>query len=296
MLKQAKNRVHIEGILAEKEVTVKDDSIRLNLVIKIEEGYEVPVTMYSKKLKNDGTENGFYKSIETVSNEYVSLADVKEGVEADKVRITSGQLSHNIFKRQDGKLVKDITIRTNFINRIKETDKTPYQPRAEFTIQGIVESIKDVMNEDGDVIEKKVDLLVPVYGGNLHYMSFSMCIPEGMSYLEDNASKGTYMELDGIINFKNEKVEKVIKRSFGADKIETTFINIKKFNINGADLVSEDFWDEEEVEKATKELQNYIRKVEEEEKGTKNTVGNGFGIKGNTTTTSSSKQADEIPF
>lgn len=291
MLKQAKNRVHIEGILAEKEVVVKDDSIRINLVVKIDEGIEIPVLMYSKKFKNDGTENGIYKSLETVANEYVTLADAKEGVEADKVRITSGQLSHNIYKTRDGRLVKDVNIRTNFINRVKEKEKIPYNPKAEFTIQGIVDGIKDVINEDGDVVEKKVTLLVPVYGGNLQLMTFSMCIPEGMEYLEDNVFKGTYIELDGIVNFKNEKVEKIIKRSFGADKVEVTFNSIKRFELNGADLMEDDSWDEEEVKVAIKELQNYVREIEEGEKENKSTVG-----KSNKSTGTISKQIDEIPF
>lgn len=291
MLKQAKNRVHIEGILAEKEVVVKDDSIRINLVVKIDEGIEIPVLMYSKKFKNDGTENGIYKSLETVANEYVTLADAKEGVEADKVRITSGQLSHNIYKTRDGRLVKDVNIRTNFINRVKEKDKIPYNPKAEFTVQGIVDGIKDVINEDGDVVEKKVTLLVPVYGGNLQLMTFSMCIPEGMEYLEDNVFKGTYIELDGIVNFKNEKVEKIIKRSFGADKVEVTFNSIKRFELNGADLMDDDSWDEEEVKVAIKELQNYVREIEEGEKENKSTVG-----KSNKSTGTISKQIDEIPF
>lgn len=291
MLKQAKNRVHIEGILAEKDVVVKDDSIRINLVVKIDEGIEIPVLMYSKKFKNDGTENGIYKSLETVANEYVTLADAKEGVEADKVRITSGQLSHNIYKTRDGRLVKDINIRTNFINRVKEKDKIPYNPKAEFTVQGIVDGIKDVINEDGDVVEKKVTLLVPVYGGNLQLMTFSMCIPEGMEYLEDNVFKGTYIELDGIVNFKNEKVEKIIKRSFGADKVEVTFNSIKRFELNGADLMDDDSWDEKEVKVAIKELQNYVREIEEGEKENKSTVG-----KSNKSTGTTSKQIDEIPF
>lgn len=291
MLKQAKNRVHIEGILAEKEVVVKDDSIRINLVVKIDEGIEIPVLMYSKKFKNDGTENGIYKSLETVANEYVTLADAKEGVEADKVRITSGQLSHNIYKTRDGRLVKDVNIRTNFINRVKEKDKIPYNPKAEFTVQGIVDGIKDVINEDGDVVEKKVTLLVPVYGGNLQLMTFSMCIPEGMEYLEDNVFKGTYIELDGIVNFKNEKVEKIIKRSFGADKVEVTFNSIKRFELNGADLMDDDSWDEEEVKVAIKELQNYVREIEEGEKENKSTVG-----KSNKSTGTTLKQIDEIPF
>lgn len=291
MLKQAKNRVHIEGILAEKEVVVKDDSIRINLVVKIDEGIEIPVLMYSKKFKNDGTENGIYKSLETVANEYVTLADAKEGVEADKVRITSGQLSHNIYKTRDGRLVKDVNIRTNFINRVKEKDKIPYNPKAEFTVQGIVDGIKDVINEDGDVVEKKVTLLVPVYGGNLQLMTFSMCIQEGMEYLEDNVFKGTYIELDGIVNFKNEKVEKIIKRSFGADKVEVTFNSIKRFELNGADLMDDDSWDEEEVKVAIKELQNYVREIEEGEKENKSTVG-----KSNKSTGITLKQIDEIPF
>lgn len=291
MLKQAKNRVHIEGILAEKDVVVKDDSIRINLVVKIDEGIEIPVLMYSKKFKNDGTENGIYKSLETVANEYVTLADAKEGVEADKVRITSGQLSHNIYKTRDGRLVKDINIRTNFINRVKEKDKIPYNPKAEFTVQGIVDGIKDVINEDGDVVEKKVTLLVPVYGGNLQLMTFSMCIPEGMEYLEDNVFKGTYIELDGIVNFKNEKVEKIIKRSFGADKVEVTFNSIKRFELNGADLMDDDSWDQKEVKVAIKELQNYVREIEEGEKENKSTVG-----KSNKSTGTTSKQIDEIPF
>ncbi len=299
MLKEAKNNVYIEGILAEKTVyrgkTDKGvDTLTVNLVIRIEEGYEVPVSLRANKMTNDGRENSIYKSLETVIEEYKTIADV--GLEeAEKVKISSGKLVHNIYKGKDGVVRKSQSIKSNFVNRIKETDE--FKPQARFTVEGIVKGIVDVTNDDGDLIEQKMEFLIPVYGGKLNVVTLNICSPEAMEYTADNLAKGTYMVFDGVIKLIKEKTEKVIKRDFGADRVETTFKTINKYEMVGASVLDEETWDTKEIGEAVKELENYITEVQNREATTKQqnqqvptqTKGNSFG-------TQSTVGIDEIPF
>ena len=118
MLKQAENSVKIEGILSEIDLKTGTSTkngktteyiggsikIRVTQVLNGENvDLDIPVFMFSNKLKNDGNPNPAYASIERVMNEYVSIA--AGGIDAaDRVRITNANIRMNEYYGQGGQL------------------------------------------------------------------------------------------------------------------------------------------------------------------------------------------------
>ena len=110
-LKQAENSVKIEGILSEIDLktgsTTKNGKtieyiggsikVRVNQALNGENvELDIPVYMFSNKLKNDGGPNPAYASIERVMNEYVSIAAA--GIDAaDRIRITNANIRMNEY-------------------------------------------------------------------------------------------------------------------------------------------------------------------------------------------------------
>lgn len=307
MLKQGRNNAQITGILAEmevergkgskeinKQIMNNIDKIKVKLLLRVKEGYEVPVTLNSYALTNAGKENSIYKSLDTMAREYKTI--VEAGVEgADKIKITSGEMKHYANKGKDGEVHEGIFIKSNFANRLKENEE--FVPKADFTLEGIVKGISDITNEDGDIIEKRIKLFMPVYGGKLRPITLSMCLPEGIEYVADNIQIGSCVSIDGIIRREKIETEKVIKRDFGADKVEKTVKEIKRYEITGISILEDETWDEEEVKVAVKEYENYIESVKNQETQEESkTVGNGFGTRNNSDNSNIDIQTAEIPF
>ena len=112
MLRQANNRVVMEGILSEVDLqprTYKRDGrdveaitgeikIRTTVTISgVEKELEIPVKMFANKLTRNGTENPGYDAVSRVMNEYVSIAAAGSIDGADRVRITGGTLRMNEY-------------------------------------------------------------------------------------------------------------------------------------------------------------------------------------------------------
>ena len=100
-LRQADNEVVVEGILQEvrldiRESANKEEYISGEIDIEKEEGSVHTFRIFSKAKKKDGSDNGIFKGLKTVKDEYLSVAKVVKD-EADKVRITSGQLGVNDY-------------------------------------------------------------------------------------------------------------------------------------------------------------------------------------------------------
>ena len=120
MLREVTNNVKIEGILSEVDLKygsyVKDGKtvetiggqikVRVNQVVNGEEQHlEIPVHMFSNKLTKKGTVNPSYTSIETVMNDYVSIAAAGGEAGADKVRITRGKVTVNEYYNQQNQFL-----------------------------------------------------------------------------------------------------------------------------------------------------------------------------------------------
>lgn len=180
MLKQTENRVKIEGILSEidlRPTSFKKDgrdveAVSGSIIVKVNQkisGVEkellIPVYMFAAKLTNKGTPNPAFESITKVMNEFKSIASTGDEAQADRIRITNGQIRMNEYYVADGHLVSYPRINASFINKITNGD---CKPEATFTTEFAVASADEEIGRDGDPTGRyKITALLPQYGGKI---------------------------------------------------------------------------------------------------------------------------------
>ena len=180
MLKQKENRVKIEGILSEIDIrptSFKKDgrdveAVGGSIIVKVNQkisGVEkellIPVHMFAAKLTNKGTPNPAYESIAKVMNEFKSIASTGDEAQADRVRITSGQIRMNEYYAADGHLISFPRISASFVNKITNGD---CKPEATFTAEFAVAAADEEIGRDGEPTGRyKITALLPQYGGKV---------------------------------------------------------------------------------------------------------------------------------
>lgn len=180
MLKQTENRVKIEGVLSEidlRPTSFKKDgrdveAVGGSIIVKVNQkisGVEkellIPVHMFAAKLTNKGTPNPAFESIAKVMNEFKSIASTGDEAQADRVRITSGQIRMNEYYAADGHLISFPRISASFVNKITNGD---CKPEATFTAEFAVASADEEIGRDGDPTGRyKITALLPQYGGKI---------------------------------------------------------------------------------------------------------------------------------
>ena len=180
MLKQKENRVKIEGILSEIDIrptSFKKDgrdveAVGGSIIVKVNQkisGVEkellIPVHMFAAKLTNKGTPNPAYESIAKVMNEFKSIASTGDEAQADRVRITNGQIRMNEYYAADGHLISFPRISASFVNKITNGD---CKPEATFTAEFAVAAADEEMGRDGEPTGRyKITALLPQYGGKV---------------------------------------------------------------------------------------------------------------------------------
>lgn len=303
-LRQADNRVVLEGILLEKRLEVKTIKTKdgekkaiigeLDIEVKENEVHTVHVFSYEKKA--DGSDNGIFKGLKTVDDEYLSVAaHGREG--ADRVRVTQGQIGLNEYYGQDGQLKSFPQISTNFINRLSAGDE--FNPRAEFDVEILVKTIADEIKNDEETGRVKLIGIIPLYGGRVIPFEFVVG-GEGADYVRDNYEAGQTVRVYGdIINFKEKKVV-IEKAAFGKDKEKVTYKTVREYLITGgSEPYDEDdskAFDVELIKKAMVERETYLaelknKKSEPKQEGKKG----GFGAKGDSEKKEIKKKID-LPF
>lgn len=180
MLRQAENRVKIEGILSEIDISPKPfkkngkevEAIGGSIIVKVtqkingeEKELMIPVHMFSAKLTNAGKPNPAYESIKRVANEFKSIASTGSEDEADRVRITNASIRMNEYYAADGHLVSFPRINASFITKIPKTD---CKPEATFVAEFAVAVITEELDRNGEPTERyKINALLPQYGGKV---------------------------------------------------------------------------------------------------------------------------------
>ena len=165
-IRQADNKAKAEGHLAEKKLEVSEINgnkvIKGNITIQTSADNFITFSVYVPEKTKNGTDNKAYAGISTVMNEYKSIADVGKD-DADKVRVSNGQINPYTRADEAGNIIEGLNYRTNFINRVRETDT--FDPHAEFEVEMYVSAfIPEIKNdvETGRVIVKGY---VPTYNG-----------------------------------------------------------------------------------------------------------------------------------
>ena len=185
-LKQAENSVKIEGILSEidlktgtttkngKTIEYIGGSIKVRVTQTIngqEVDLDIPVFMFSNKLKNDGNPNPAYDSIHRVMTEYTSIA--AGGMDAaDRIRITNANIRMNEYYGQTGNLNSYPRINASFVTKV--TDLSKFNPEASFSVVFMIAAMGYETDRDGVQIENRFKIrgILPQYGGKVDVVDF----------------------------------------------------------------------------------------------------------------------------
>ena len=247
-LKQAKSKVVIEGILSSKEFeTGKDkngnDFVKGKLNIKVDDTNTISVKTFVSKLTTKGEENKAWAGIQTVMNEYKSIAEVGEE-NADRVHV-NGQF--NTYRDQSGKDIA--TYQSNFFTRINR----PLDPKREFSTEVFVKKVGPEVNSDGEETGRlKIKGISPNYRG---IDILDIIVPEDLAADVENVIEvGGTAEIWGDI--VNARVEKKIPVAIGKPKVETSFVNELVLTGMTEMYAEENAYDADAIKLAIQEYEN----------------------------------------
>lgn len=241
MLKEAENRVKIEGILSEIDLKYgsfqKDgkamDTIGGMIKVRVNQEInkqpienEIPVHMFATKYTKAGGISPAYESIERVMKEYISIAAAGGEAGADRIRITNGKLQMNEYYNQQGQLVSFPRVTTSFV--AKATGE--FKPEATFTLAFAVSNISYELDKDGIEIEPKklkVTAILPQYGGKVDIINLFAVSPGVIDAINSYWEKDCTFKANGRLNFTS-KTETILEEvDFGepVEKVRTTTIS-----------------------------------------------------------------------
>ena len=283
MLKQAENSVKIEGILSEIDLKTGTSTkngktteyiggsikVRVNQVINGKEvELDIPVYMFSNKLKNDGGPNPAYASIERVMNEYVSIA--AGGMDAaDRVRITNANIRMNEYYGQTGNLNSYPRINASFVTKV--TDLTKFSPEASFSVVFMIAAMGYETDKDGVQIENRFKIrgILPQYGGKVDVVDFYATNPNVIDAVSSYWSEKDTVKINGKLNFTSAVEERMVEVDFGEPRMERRTVSVSELIITGGTqtpLEGDFAFDEDEINAALKERQANLAALKEKAK------------------------------
>ena len=283
MLKQAENNCKIEGILSEIDLktgsTVKNGKtveyitgsikVRVNQMLNGKEvELDIPVYMFSNKLKNDGNPNPAYASIERVMNEYVSIAAA--GIDAaDRVRITGASIRMNEYYGQGDKLNSYPRINASFVTKV--TDMAKFNPEASFSVVFMIAAMGYETDRDGVQIDNRFKIrgILPQYGGKVDVVDFYATTPSVIDAVSSYWSEKDTVKINGKLNFTSAVEEKMVEVDFGEPRMERRTVSVSELIITGGTQtpLDGDFaFDEDEINAALKERQAYLAELKSKAK------------------------------
>lgn len=247
MLRQAENRVKIEGILA--EIDIKPGSFNKNgqtmesiggsITVKVtqkisgeEKELAIPVHMFASKLTNKGTPNPAYESIKKIADEYISIAASDNGEDgADRIRITSGSVRMNEYYSADGRLVSFPRVNASFVQRIS---KAECKPEATFTTEFVVANKSEEIDRSGEVTGRyRIDAIIPQYGGRVDVVPMFAQSPGVIDAVSTYWEIGDTVKANGRLDFSATTETTLEEVDFGEPIEKTRTINRSDLIITG---------------------------------------------------------------
>ena len=252
-MRQAENKVKIEGILAETDLKYGSFSrdgaevesiggvikVLVNQVINdVPTALEIPVYMFSSKYTNSGKLNPAYTSIEKVMKEFVSIAAAGSEAQADRIRITNADIRINEFLGQNGQLVTQPRIHASFVSKAVGD----FRPEASFTLEFMVSSLNRAVDKDGvelDPAKLEVDVIVPQYTApsapapKVDLVRLVAISPNVINAVESYWTPGNCYKASGRLNFSSRTEEVVEAVDFGEASTRVRTINVSEFIITG---------------------------------------------------------------
>lgn len=295
VLREAENIVEIEGIVAEIRIEESDfkkdgktvEVIKGEIDIQVKEDVHT-VSVFANKVNKEGKESGLYKGIQTMKNEFKSVAEYKE--DADKVRIETGKLGLNEYVGQDGLLKSYPQISANFINRLKATDT--FEPKAKFTLEMCVAGVSEEKKNGEETGRAILKGYVSGYEGRVFPFETVVEGERAVDYVTGNYEKGSTVTVYGVI--VNQKIvnTKEVEVGFGKpqEKIERKTVREYKV-ISGTEPIDSDEEKALDTKLIKKGLDERDRINKEKIEKKKNAANNNAG--GNNKTTSKNPFANK---
>lgn len=224
-LKQMLNRVTIQGTLMDNTIENKVDKdgrkyLSGELEVMTDNDYIVPVSVFSYELKNSGEKNNLYERLAKLID-YPSARTV--GLQkAPKVAISNARIEDNSFySERDNKIVSNWRIGASFI-RAAATDAMNQNT---FEVQGVISSIKEVIDREGNSTDTyDLKLLNVGFGNKVNEITLRFDDPAAVKYINDNYNTGDLVTLCGQIVY--EQHERVVEKELGfGEPIKQTYTN-----------------------------------------------------------------------
>lgn len=279
-LRQAENRVRVEGILSEINLKYGSfekngrtvDNIGGNIKVLVHQNIngednalEIPVYMFATKLTNAGKPNPAYESIETVMNEYVSIASGAGEAGADKVRITGASIRMNEYYNQQGQLVSFPRVNASFVSKATGD----FRPEASWSLEFAVSSMDFVTDADGVEVEPKklrVKVIVPQYGGKVDTMEFYATNPRVIDAITSYWENQKTYSAKGRLNFTSTTKEIIEECDFGEPDVRIQTVSLSELIVTkGTQSPMEDemAFDPAELAAALKEHRAYLETLKD---------------------------------
>ena len=222
------NSVRVEGILKDLDIaerTTSDgrDYITCKATIKVDQEVngkmlenEIPIRMFSMRLKKDGAESKIYYNILNYRNQFTSLAATQEGNErqASRVLIDSGRLEENIWIDQSsGEPRTSYQITTNFLKNAQGDNP---EDEATFELTGVVLNKTRETDANGDETGRlKVKFAVVRYGGKVDVINLIAESANAVNFIETNWEDGDTVQVTGAVSINVSKKVYFEEQGFG---------------------------------------------------------------------------------
>lgn len=268
-MRVAENKVRIEGILSETNLEYgsfqKDgktvECIRGLIKVLVNQSVngvptdnEIPVHMFASKLKNDGTPNPAYESIDRIKKDYISIAASENGeAGADCVRIAGAQITMNEYYNQNKQLISFPRIQASFVQKIARKDM---KPEASFSAEMVVGTKGYKTDAEGNEVEPRVYSvkgIMPLYGDKVQVVEFIAANEKVADVLNNNWEEKDTVKFIGRLNFSSRTETYIEEVDFGEPQERTRTLSVSELLITGGskDPLEGDFaFDKDDIQKA----------------------------------------------
>ena len=277
MRDQSINEVTVVGVLKEVEVDERETSdgrkyITATARVGVDQEVNgvmteniIPVRSFAMRKKSDGTDNKAYDNILKLKD-FISEA-AAEDCAATRV-LYSGKtcnLKENIYVNKNGSIVDGVfQVDCNFPNE----DRKNSPDKAEFTLTGVVGSIKPEYKDDQETGRLKVKFIVVGYNGKADVIELIAEAGNAANFVEQNWHEQDTVSVTGAINMTYKVEEKKIEQAFGVPLVKRNTVSRNELIITGGSFPMDEemSYDTSQIKLALGERQERIKDTEDKAK------------------------------
>lgn len=224
-LKQMTNKVTIQGVLIDNHMSIKVDNkgrryLSGAVEVKVDNDYIIPVDTFAYELKSNGEKSAVYDRLAKVID-WPSARTVGAN-SAPRVTITNARIEDNSFySEKDDRIVNNWRISGAFFR----TAANDAKGINEFEVEGIISSIKEVLDKNGESTNTyQIKLLNVGFGEKVNEITFTYDDPEAIRYINDNYNVGDKVTLCGQVVYT--QTERTVKKELGfGEPVTETYTN-----------------------------------------------------------------------